>query len=347
MWANNLLTYYKTLDNPNVYITPVSFDRKSYINEDTGILKRVFLGIKELSVSVKNVETLMRQEPFDVIHICTSASLSLFKDLKLLQLARKYNVKSVVHLHFGRTPDLAVKKNLEWMLLKKVVSKADSVVTMDSFTHKTLIISGCKNVRYCPNPLSLSIINQVSKERGSLIKQKNKIVFVGHVISTKGVYELVNACKQIDGIELHIIGKVLDQVRNDLLTIAAEKGDGAWLKLHGEISHEEVLRAMMTANIFAFPSYTEGFPNVILEAMVCGCAIASSSVGAIPEMLDVNNKPCGICYKPQSIDDVRDSIIHLLSDGDLCENYSQQAMCRAYSEYSMQNVWQRLINIWS
>ena len=103
----------------------------------------------------------------------------------------------------------------------------------------------------------------------------------------------------------------------------------------------------MTANIFAFPSYTEGFPNVILEATVCGCAIASSSVGAIPEMLDVNNKPCGICYKPQSIDDVRDSIIHLLSDGDLCENYSQQAMCRAYSEYSMQNVWQRLINIWS
>ena len=39
------------------------------------------------------------------------------------------------------------------------------------------------------------------------------------------------------------------------------------------------------ADLFVFPSYSEGFPNVILESMAAGCAIVTTNVGAIPQML--------------------------------------------------------------
>lgn len=55
----------------------------------------------------------------DVMHLCTSASLGLLKDFLLLRLASHKNIKKVLHLHFGRVPDLVKKNNWEWKLCRK------------------------------------------------------------------------------------------------------------------------------------------------------------------------------------------------------------------------------------
>ena len=54
----------------------------------------------------------------------------------------------------------------------------------------------------------------------------------------------------------------------------------------GEVSKEEVIKHMLSADLLLFPTYTEGFPNVILEAMVSGLPIISTPVGAIPEIIE-------------------------------------------------------------
>ena len=184
IWANNILTYYQSLSDAQIEITPISFDRKHFINASTGVIKRAYLGVKELSVAVAEVKRELKRQRYDVVHICTSASMSLVKDLKLLRLAKRYGAKSVIHLHFGRTPELVKHNNWEWKLLKKVIKKTDLVVSMDMFTYKVLSELNYNNVMYCPNPLSKAIMNQIDKEKGLVQRQRNKLLFVGHVFKT-------------------------------------------------------------------------------------------------------------------------------------------------------------------
>ena len=114
----------------------------------------------------------------------------------------------------------------------------------------------------------------------------------------------------------------------------------------GEVTHDDVIREFFQADMFVFPSYTEGFPNVIMEAMACGCPIVSSDVGAIPEMLDMDGDPCGICFKPQSADEVNYAIKSLIDNKDLKSSFAAKAKARVNNLYAMPKVWEKMVSIW-
>ena len=158
---------------------------------------------------------------------------------------------------------------------------------------------------------------------------------------------MVEACSQIPNIELRIVGKCSPEVESELRAIASENNQGEWLNIVGEVDHDGVLAEFLQADMFVFPSYTEGFPNVILEAMACGCPIVSSDVGAIPEMLDVDGAPCGICFKPMSVDEVKTSVMSIIDNDQLKNQLTLNASLRLNENYTMTIVWRNLINIWS
>lgn len=346
VWANNILKYKETIAS-DIDVIPVSFDRRHYVSSDSNIIKRMYLGIEEYFSAIKEATQKMDSGKPDVMHVCTSASISLTKDIILVNAAKKRHIKSIVHFHFGRIPELAQKQNWEWKLVKRIVESADVIVTMDMQSYKALTCLGYNNIHYCPNPLSVAIMSQIEKEKGFIERIPGKLLFVGHVLPSKGVYELVNACKKFDGIELHIIGKTEESVRSKLLHIAAEKDCGSWLKMRGEIPHDEVLREMMSASVFVFPSYTEGFPNVILEAMACGCPIVTTTVGAIPEMLNIEQGfNYGICVEPQNTRAFADGVKEMLSDSDYAARCAERAEKRVNEIYAVPVVWEQLSNIW-
>lgn len=346
VWANNIMRYYDSIES-DIELIPVSFDRRHYVSVDTNIIKRLFLGFKEYYSAILKTKHIMDEIHPDIVHIATSASFSLLKDIYLVREAQKRHIKSVVHFHFGRIPELAMKQNWEWKLIKYVVGSASQIVTMDPNSYNTLLGLPKKNIHYCPNPLSMAIINQVQQEQSMIYRIPRKILFVGHVLPTKGVYELVNSCKVLDEIELHIIGHTEKHIRSELLRIASEKENGIWLKMRGEISHKKVLREMMSSSVFVLPSYTEGFPNVILEAMACGCPIVSTKVGAIPEMLNISSgNYCGICVEPQSNDSLLNGIKKMLSDFTYASLCATRAQKRVNELFTIPVVWEQLCNIW-
>lgn len=346
MWAQNLLAY-RTEIQSDVELFPVSFDRRNYISGNTSTAKRLFCGVKELSSAIRNAKKKMKEIKYDVVHICTSASFSLIKDIILLRYARKRGVKSALHLHFGRVPQLIEQKNWEWRLMKKAISLATVVVTMDMKSYGVLNELCYNNIEYCPNPLSMDIINQIEKEKANITRIPNKLLFIGHVVPTKGVYELVEACKSFDGVELDIIGKVEESVKKDLLNKAIKDNSTSWIHFLGEIPHSRVIRHLLSSSMFVFPSYTEGFPNVILEAMACGTPIVASSVGAIPEMLDVNNTDkYGICVEPKDVPALVDGVNKMLSDKEYALQCGINARSRVNELYAIPVVWNRLVEIW-
>jgi glycosyltransferase involved in cell wall biosynthesis len=162
------------------------------------------------------------------------------------------------------------------------------------------------------------MMNLMSLIRESEAEQKppGRIIFIGHIIKEKGVYELAEACSQIPSVkELVLIGHYESSVKNELLKRASHRTDNTWLKMPGELSHEEVLDFICNSDILVLPSYTEGFPMVIIEAMAMGCPVIATDVGAIPEMLEADGEyPCGICVPVKDAEILKDTISELMAD---------------------------------
>lgn len=347
IWARNIMNYYESLkDNEGLLIDVISFDRKvrRNISDNCFLLKRAWYGFVDYLNPIHETQSKLKDGNIDLLHLCTSASISLIKDILILKIAKRHGVKTTIHFHFGRIPELCQQSNWEWKLIRRVAYLADSVITIDNESYNTLINSGINNVFYLPNPLSLSITSQIKLESPTIVRDEKKVCFVGHVIETKGVFELVKACVKIDGIILNIIGKVSSDVQKKLQMLA---GEGEWLVFKGEINHDQVIREMLSSNIFVLPTYTEGFPNVILESMACGCAIVTTPVGAIPEMLNIDSSdPCGLCCSPKDDVGIRRNIQYLLDHPEEAQLFADRAIKRVNKIYAMPQVWKQLVDIW-
>ena len=344
-WGRYVMSYYAESGQGEVNIVPVCFDRTQAVSNYKWHI-RLFNGIKESLAPVRYAVRLIRKREAEIIHICSSGGFGLFRDILLVAVARRNKLRPVIHFHFGRIPQLAERRNWEWRTLKKIVEWCDKVIVMDRRSEGTLINDGATNIVYLPNPLGLETQKILQELYGKYARIPRRLLYVGHVLKTKGVYELVQACSQLQNIELRLVGKYFSEVRNELETIAGKNGSGEWLKFIGEVSPQVVMEEFLKADLFVFPSYSEGFPNVIMEAMAAGCPIIASDVGAIPEMLDVDGNPCGLCVPAQSVDLLYDAMKKVLGNSAMKTQFADVAYHRVLDSYLIQKVWKQLVEIW-
>lgn len=346
LWAKNLKSYYESLNDKNgLELDILSCNRSYYINLSDSLFSRLKGGVRDYLSKVRELRALLKKQHYEVVHVCTSASLGLLRDLLFLRAIRKNHSRSVIHFRFGRIPELSKKRNWEWMLLKMVVSKADRVIVIDSQSLHTLENKGFDNVVYLPNPLQEKTLELIEKNKG-MERQTGSILFVGHVIPSKGTQELVQAVKSCEGLRLLFAGLVEEEDRDSLVNLAG-KGSENWLSFLGHVGYEETIRQMLSCDVFVLPSYTEGFPNVILEAMACGCAIIATTVGAIPEMLEEEEGGhYGLLVKPKDVEELKFALRKITDDVILKNECSKNARKRVSEKYSMDRIWNDMVNEW-
>ena len=345
-WTKHIKEYYIIHKNNIVESDFFAMDRSGYVSDELSFIKRAIWGLRDyICLSKKLLQKIKNDNRYNVIHIASSASISLIKDIYILKKLRHFGGKTIIHFHFGRIPQLYKSQNWEWMLIRKVIALASSVIVIDKSSYEALLDAGFTNVVLIPNPLSPNV-ERLVKNNSTVERLENRILFAGHVIKTKGVFELIEACKDIPDIELKLVGKVLPDVEAELRKCW---GDGKGnLIITNNIPFEDVVKEMLSCSLFVLPTYTEGFPNVILESMACGCPIITTPVGAIPEMLNIGReKECGICVKPRTIKSLKTTIIRLLEDKELANKLGENAKDRVVDQYSMEVVWKELDSIWN
>lgn len=346
--TENLLGYIKS--NPNG-INLIHYDNAHRFRMSTSeaVFIRLITGITNSIKTYYDALSVMKSDKPDVIQLDSSSSLALIKDYLIVKAAKRHNIPIVMHWHFGRIPDLNKKKNWEWKILHYVIQNSAVSIVIDNRSFDTLLDEGFTNVVNIPNPLPHDVEIKAKKliqKSGRRIN--SRIIFVGHIIKSKGVFELVKACTQIPQIhELVFIGSYEESVKKELIHIALSAKKGLRLNFTGQLKIDRVLEFMCTSQILALPSYTEGFPMVIIEAMAMGCAIVATDVGALPEILAIRTQtPCGICVPPRNVERLRDAISKLTNNQNELEMLGKRGVERVLNSYTMEKIFTQYMTVW-
>ena len=159
------------------------------------------------------------------------------------------------------------------------------------------------------------------------------LLFLGDIGHRKGIYDLIRALP--DNIEINSRGSACRWGRGDIDVVrrsAKELGIEKHVLLPGYVSGPEKFRLLAEAAIYVLPSYNEGVPISILEAMSVGLPIVTTPVGGIPDVIRDGEE--GFLVSPGSIDQLARRIIELLGSEDLRKRMGENARRRLQTEYS-------------
>ncbi len=112
------------------------------------------------------------------------------------------------------------------------------------------------------------------------------LLYAGKLSYAKGVDWLLRCCLQLKHLplHLHLAGSGTGSEEETCLKLAAELG--AAVTVHGRISQQELSRLMGICHIFVLPSFFEGLPLVLLEALASGCRIVTTDLPGCRELLE-------------------------------------------------------------
>ncbi len=315
---------------------------KRRVTEGRGLLERVFGGGISMLKNIKEVRKIIKADKPDCIHITSSGSLSLIRDYVILGLAKRKKVGTIYHIRYGRIPILLNGKSIEAVVLKWCLKKADRIIAIDKKTCEAIIKAGYEAIMI-PNPINLELIPEANKERN------NYVSFSGWVVKNKGIEELLEAWSNLvkDGTIQEWRLRIIGPYKEEYVSSLKDRFDCSNIDFMNERKHEETLDIVNEGKIFVLPSYTEGFPNSVLEAMALGEYVIGSSVGAIPEML---SDGCGVIVEPANTKQLEkalfDAIGTMDSDGDEINIYGNNALNKTQKEYNIGVVFNRYMEEW-
>ena len=273
-----------------------------------------------------------------VVHITTPGQLSIFRDIVIIAVAKVFGVKTLYNIRFGRIPEIAQQNTGEWRWIARAMQMVHQVIVIDEAT-ETAVRQYLPDVNLIRVPNCVDIAGMPVPE--PIERTQKTVMYLGWVIPTKGMDELVQAWSALrpQGWQLQIVGPGDAMYQQALVERHRPEG----IEFAGERSHQEAMQIMAASTLFVLPSYTEGFPNVVVEAMALGRPIVATTVGAIPELL---GDGCGTLVPPQDADALKQALAAVMADTNACREMGGRARERAQTRYALPAVFDHLVTLW-
>jgi glycosyltransferase involved in cell wall biosynthesis len=171
-----------------------------------------------------------------------------------------------------------------------------------------------------------------------------RILFVGWLERDKGILDLIRACgtlRERGDFTLKIVGdggaaaEARELVERFHLTDVVE--------FQGWLRTPELHAALREADVFALPSWAEGLPNAMVEAMAARVAVLVSAVGAIPEV--ITDHESGLLVQPRDGTALLDALAEIVRDGALRERLADKAFEIAKREFAPEPAVDKLVTL--
>jgi glycosyltransferase involved in cell wall biosynthesis len=152
-----------------------------------------------------------------------------------------------------------------------------------------------------------------------LEKRGQTIGYVGRLSKEKGIMNLLEAAKMWSrdhpDLGLIIVGE--GDLKGSIETSLQKMGETCPVRLLGQIAHDELPEVLNRCRLVVIPSFTEGLPNVMLEAMACGTPVLAAPVGSIPDL--VQDEESGFLMLDNSPEQIYQNVVRALNSSHLSE----------------------------
>lgn len=303
-----------------------------------------------------------------MIHVHITINKDFLQKSAFIKISKLLNKKVILHIHGGGFKDFYnesssyKKKNII-----KTLNSVNSIITLsDSWQDYFKKLCHNKNIFVLPNAVDLKTISYYSNKNLKNLKNINKsnqsqnntsfrLLFIGRIEKQKGIYELLKALKEINEEKKHKKNNynnkiVLDCMgsftnnENEIRTLVERSGLSDSVNFLGVIQGEERFKYFAQSHAFILPSYWEGLPLSVIEAMAFGLPIISTKVGAIPEIVDNNN---GILVRPKDVTELKNAIIKIRDDKKKIPEYKINNIKKIRDKYDISQFKKTLEEIYN
>ncbi|WP_260703647.1 glycosyltransferase [Edaphobacter flagellatus] len=179
-------------------------------------------------------------------------------------------------------------------LTRRVLREADYTITVSGDLLRTArrlgapearsraVLNGCDTTTFHPRDRG------EARRALQMDADEETIVYVGRLDMAKGLGELVTAIAALRVRRPRVRGYIVGDgpARQAITEMIAAQGAGDWIRLMPSCATEGVAQWMAAADLVTLPSYREGCPNVVIEALASGRPVVATHVGGIPELMD-------------------------------------------------------------
>lgn len=263
--------------------------------------------LKAIIAWIRMLGLLFVDRNIRIVHIHTASYNSFRRSVYFVRLGKLFGKKVVLHIHGGgfkeyfTTNPKRISKNLDL---------CDSIVTLSqSWQMWFQERKGKSKVEVIENIIPKPLMNRESKCDDFV-----HVLFLGLITKQKGIFDLLqvlaNHKDDFEGkLRLHIGGNGEVEVMNDFVTL---NGLENIVQYEGWVNEEKKAELFSIADAFILPSYVEGLPISILEAMSFNVPVIATKVGGIPEV--ISDKRDGLLIEPGDCDAIYRILFELISN---------------------------------
>ena len=279
------------------------------------------------------VELLFRKP--EVVHVHSSFGPSFYRKIPFILMTSWRGVKLVNHIHGAEFEDFYVNvspKKKE--LIRKIYNKCDVLVVLSQeWKERIGTIVAEDKIRLIENYCHIPKLQEGIR--------KNQILFLGELGERKGCFDIPEIYKKVvakvGNIPLVMAGAgEVETIKNML----AERDVLENVTFPGWIRGEVKEKILQESKFFLFPSYNEGMPMAVLEAMAYGMGIVTSNVGGIPKLIE--DGVSGYICEPGDVDRISEKLIELIRKEEYLKKCGFNARKKAIEKYSYESHVEKL-----
>lgn len=268
-----------------------------------------------------------------VYHIHVSYKGSFYRKLIIIILLKLFNKKVIMHFHgseskiFYDNLNKGIKKGMRNLFFHNI-----DVAIVLSQSWKEYFSKFIDQNKIVVLNNAVTIPEEESKDF-----EKLRILFLGRFGQRKGIYDLIDVLDDLSknyNLNIEVILGGDGEIEN--VDCLIQEKNLTNVKNLGWINSIDKIKLLKKANLFVLPSYNEGLPMAILEAMSYKCAIISTNVGGIPEVVKPNKN--GFLIEPGDKESLKSIILTLEKDKNILKSmgeYSYEIVRNNFSQDKM------------